>query len=131
MDNRFNISFDQARNVLVAVWSGYQNLETIKKGGEAILEAVKKHGCGNIINDNTNVKGTWSFAFEWAANEWFPSMVGAGLKSFAWILSPDTLANKAVMTVTQNMDTKKELINIFNPGAYTQAYNWIQDRNKQ
>ncbi len=39
------------------------------------------------MNDNTQVTGPWQEAAEWTAKEWFPAMINAGLRHFAWIFS--------------------------------------------
>jgi hypothetical protein len=86
-DDFINIHYDAARALLEVDWRGFQNMETVKRGGMKILEMLKENKCHKVLNDNTHVLGSWSEAADWASAEWFPMMENAGLQKFAWIYS--------------------------------------------
>ena len=60
--------------------------------GGTILDLLKKKKVVKVLNDNTLVTGPWQDAAEWTATVWFPDMIKAGLKHFAWVFSRDIFA---------------------------------------
>jgi len=56
---------------------------------------LQKFKVTKIVNDNSNVLGTWSSAVEWTGNTWFPMMEKAGLKYFALIYSNSVFSQLA------------------------------------
>ncbi|MEJ2882324.1 ATP-binding protein [Pedobacter sp. GR22-6] len=81
-------------------WTGFQTVEAVKAGGMRMLAMLEANATHKVMNDNTNVLGTWSEASDWAGQEWFPMMERAGLRYFAWVYSPSAFsrlsAEKAV-----------------------------------
>ncbi len=118
-DDTIAISYDYLNQWIYVDWRGEQNHQTVKEGCERMLEYLKSELCHKVLNDNTNVRGSWSDASEWVALDWFPRMANAGLKYFAWVYSPSTFSqlstnktlnlNKSVIAVTfQNIDTARK-----------------------
>ena len=60
--------------------------------GAIILDLLKQQRASKVLNDNTLVTGPWKDAAEWTATVWFPDMIEAGLRHFAWIFSPNLFA---------------------------------------
>jgi len=91
---------DSINEWLEVDWTGFQTVENVKAGGMKMLEMLSASGFHKVMNDNTNVLGTWSEASDWAGQEWFPMMEKAGLRYFAWVYSPSAFsrlsAEKAV-----------------------------------
>lgn len=94
------INQDNDNKWLEVDWTGFQTFDTVKAGGLKMIEMLKASGYQSVMNDNTNVIGSWSEAADWAGQEWFPMMEKAGLKYFAWVYSPSAFsrlsAEKAV-----------------------------------
>ena len=80
------ISYSTTHEWIYANWVGEQNLESVKKGCNQLLFAMQELGYRKVLNDNRGVMGNWSEAAEWAGCEWFPEMVEAGLRYFAWVV---------------------------------------------
>jgi PAS domain S-box-containing protein len=91
-DNNLSIKYNEAHKRLEVNWTGFQDMESVQKGCMMMLEYLKKHHCNRIVNDNTNVLGSWSEAADWVGNIWFPMMEEAGLTYFAHIFSPSTFS---------------------------------------
>lgn len=121
----YEVIYDAINKIVIAKWYGYQNLGSIRSGGMAILEAMKTYKCNVVVNDNTGVKGTWFFAFEWAENTWFPQLLNAGIKSFAWIMSHDKMSEKAAHTVINKLDPENLIVKIFKVGDIGAAIEWV------
>jgi PAS domain S-box-containing protein len=106
-DEHISVSYNKSKGRLDVDWKGYQNLESVKKGGLIMLEMLQKNSCSMVLNDNTHVLGSWAEAADWAGGEWFPMMEKAGLKYFAWIYSPSMFsklaADKSVDTAVGNV----------------------------
>ena len=99
-DTNITIVRSKENDWLEVDWTGFQTVEAVKAGGMRMLAMLKASGFQKVMNDNTNVMGTWSEASDWAGQEWFPMMERAGLKYFAWVYSPSAFsrlsAEKAV-----------------------------------
>ena len=83
------ISYDHLNEWLYADWQGDQGLMSVQQGGHDILRLLTQQRCQKVLNDNRNVTSMWSEAAEWAGKDWFPAMMGAGLRYFAWVYSPN------------------------------------------
>jgi PAS domain S-box-containing protein len=88
-------------------WIGFQNMDSVKAGCMEIYKAVEQYKVTRVVNDNTNVLGSWSDAAEWVGEVWFPKVEHAGLKYFAWIYAPAAFskmsANKSVEKSTSGI----------------------------
>lgn len=113
------ITFDEQNKILNCNWIGFQNKESIVKSGGDILNFLKKKGCAKVLNDNTQVTGPWQEAAEWTATEWFPAMVGAGLKHFAWIFSTNIFSELSAKKAMPSSDVVKSFNSI------TEAKEWL------
>jgi PAS domain S-box-containing protein len=98
--DHIHITYVEAGAYLYVDWIGFQNIETVKKGCMEIYKALQEYKVTKVVNDNTNVLGSWSDAAEWVGEVWFPAAEEAGLKHFAWIYAPAAFsklsANKSV-----------------------------------
>jgi len=94
-DEHIIVRYEKSKELLEVDWRGYQNLESVKNGGMVMLELLQKNDCKKVLNDNTNVLGSWSEAADWAGNEWFPMMEKAGLTHLAWVYSPSMFSRLA------------------------------------
>jgi hypothetical protein len=81
------ISYDKANRYMYCNWIGYQNKQSIMAAGAIILDLLKQKNVTKVLNDNSLVTGPWQEAAEWTSTVWFPDMIKAGLKHFAWIFS--------------------------------------------
>jgi hypothetical protein len=88
------VYWDSGNNWIYVDWRNRAKVETVKNGCEEILKLLKEKSCSKVLNDNSNVTGSWSAAAEWVAEDWFPRMISAGLKKFAWVQSPHSTLSK-------------------------------------
>ncbi|RZL17443.1 MAG: PAS domain S-box protein, partial [Pedobacter sp.] len=109
-DEHISVEFNRELRRLDVDWIGYQSLDSVQNGGMVMLEMLKKNRCSKVLNDNTNVLGTWSEAADWAGSVWFPMMEQAGLKDFAWVYSANMFsrlaAEKSVDIAVGNVTTQ-------------------------
>ena len=101
------ISYDPANSYIYCNWIGYQNKQSIINTGGIILDLLKQKGVSKVLNDNTLVTGPWHEAAEWTATVWFPDMIKAGLKYFAWIFSPNIFAELSAKMAMPGNDIVK------------------------
>ncbi len=97
------IFYDPQHKHLEANWIGFQNVDTVKAGGAEMLKILKSNNCRKVLNDNSEVKGNWSEAADWAGEVWFPMMEAEGLKFMAWIYSPSTFS---ALSAKRSVDVK-------------------------
>jgi hypothetical protein len=113
------ISYDPKYQYMYCNWIGFQNEESIIKSGMIILDLFRKHGYTKLLNDNSDVTGPWQEAAEWTSTFWFPQMINAGLRHFAWVFSPNifaALSAKKAMPVTDIVRSFK---------TYEEARDWL------
>lgn len=103
-NEKVTIVYNASKHRLEVDWTGYQNMESVKHGCMQMLEMLKVNKCVKVINDNTNVSGTWSEASEWAGKEWLHLMEEAGLRYFAWIFSPSAFAQLSARKAVDMME---------------------------
>jgi PAS domain S-box-containing protein len=121
-DSTIIIRYNDTSACLVVDWTGFQDLASVKAGCLKMLEMLRKNKCQKVMNDNSHVLGTWSEAAEWVGREWFPMMEKAGLKHFAWILSPSTFSQ---MSAQKSVDVKEGGVITQFFTAFSEAENWI------
>jgi hypothetical protein len=68
-------------------WMGLQSVETVREGGEAMLDMLRQTGCHKILNDNRELVGPWDNANDWVEQTWTPKMIASGLKYLALVVS--------------------------------------------
>jgi hypothetical protein len=113
------ISYDPIHEYVYCNWIGFQNKEIIMKSGQVILELFQKNGYTKSLNDNESVTGPWQEAAEWTSTVWFPEMIQAGLKYFAWVLSPNIFAELSARKAMPQSDVVK----LFT--SYDEAREWL------
>jgi hypothetical protein len=77
-------------------WIGYLTQDNVKTGALAYIEVVKEAGYSCVLNDNSNVLGSWEHSIEWVRNEWEPLAAKAGIKYFAFIVSQNSMTEETV-----------------------------------
>ena len=74
-------------------WQGYLTADNIKEGARAYTAALARSGFSCVLNDTRSVRGPWDHSMDWVINEWAPNAARAGLRHFAMISTPETLAD--------------------------------------
>lgn len=87
------IETDEENRWIFTDWQGYLTAENIKTGAEAYTDALAKSGFSCVLNDTRSVRGPWDHSMDWVLNEWAPTAAKAGLRHFALISTPETLAD--------------------------------------
>jgi hypothetical protein len=118
------ISFDPDTRIMFCRWIGHQSKEGIQESGAIMLRLLKDNKIQKILNDNTEVSGPWIDASEWTAGEWFPEIIEAGLRHFAWVLSTNIFAEISAKKAMPN----SEVVRSFH--SYTEAYRWLLHRDE-
>jgi anti-sigma regulatory factor (Ser/Thr protein kinase) len=124
-DEYITITHNEAANHLYADWTGYQKYESVKNSGLKILELVQHTKTIQLLNDNTNVLGTWSEAADWVAQELLPMLENAGLKFIAWIHSPSAFS-KLSAEKAADLSVGKVIIRFFTDRDA--ALEWLKDK---
>jgi hypothetical protein len=113
------ITYDPVNRYMYCNWIGFQNKQSIMNSGSIILDLFKQKNISKILNDNTQVTGPWQEAAEWTATVWFPEMIKAGLRHFAWIFSPNIFAELSAKKAMPAND----IVRSFN--GYNEARKWL------
>jgi hypothetical protein len=117
------VRYDPESKILHCRWRGKQTTEGIQKAAAIILKITQERKIEKILNDNSAVIGSWQDAAGWAAKEWFPNMIAAGLRHFAWILPTNIFAELSVKRAMAGME---DVVMTFDD--YDKAYEWLIKR---
>ena len=110
--DHIDIWHDVEGGFLYADWKGPQTVESVQQGCELILEQMIAHRLTKVLNDNTNVVGSWEAASHWVAKEFLPRAQRAGVCCIAWVQSPSRGSRRAANATA--MDARKpDLIHLF------------------
>lgn len=119
----FTSSFDNANGWVYNEWKGEVTVDEVIEACVVSIEYLEEQKSPKILNDNSQLKGSWDEANEWIAQNWMPRALAAGLKKFAHITSPDVFgALSAEELVTQAKDFE---MRIFNNRAEAKA--WLKE----
>jgi hypothetical protein len=119
VEKNLEISYDPVYKFLYCNWIGFQNKELIIECGGVMLKLLKEKKCSKVLNDNRFVTGPWQEAAEWTSTVWFPTMIEAGLKYFAWIFSPNIFAELSAIKAMP----ASHVVKSFND--YDEAREWL------
>lgn len=122
-DSSIDILLDPDTRILHANWKGYQSLNTGTQGCTHILDMMVRYQACQILNDNTDARGLWMGAAEWAAREWFPRMKDAGMQRFAWVYSPAKFSQISADTAMALLDPVEIGVRVFHDK--TDALAWL------
>ncbi|WP_181306848.1 hypothetical protein [Rufibacter sp. XAAS-G3-1] len=118
-----SLHLDVIHDILYVEWAGPQTEETAKDGCGKLLKHVVSTRAAKVFNDNTLATGIWSGAAEWEAKVWFPALYKAGVKYFAWVLSPELYSQLSTK------ETLKHTINdiiVLSFEEKVSAENWLK-----
>ena len=124
-DNWIEIEYDKEYRWIYTNWRNIQTLTSIMNGGNMMLKFLKEKGCSKVLNDNRLVQGAWTFASDYTENEWFPAMVGAGLRHFAWISPNDVFSQFSIDRLKTIQSTG--IIRLFDD--IEEAKEWLKNCN--
>ena len=96
-DTHIEVFHTPAQRKLVLIWIGTQTETSIKETGKKIIDLILEHSISLILNDNLHVQGSWDGAIEWTRMYWFPEIIKAGVRHFAWVLSDDVKARQTAL----------------------------------
>ena len=87
------IDTDTINRWILVDWIGYLTADSIKAGAQAYTDALAKSGFSCVLNDTRSVRGPWDHSMDWVINVWAPNAAKAGLKHFAMVSTPESLAD--------------------------------------
>jgi len=87
---------NQQDNWIHAHWHGRQTLVSIMDGGLTYVEMLREQPCPKLLNDHRDLVGAFTEANDWIEQVWTPLMIGAGLRYFAQVLSPDIFSQLSI-----------------------------------
>ncbi|MBF0423297.1 MAG: hypothetical protein HQL73_09930 [Magnetococcales bacterium] len=117
------VYWDNENHWIHVDWRNIPSDTTVKNGCEQMLHLLVHKQCSRVFNDNRNVIGPWNTAAQWVAEDWFPRMLTAGLKKFAWIQSANILSKfSARQSTAKNQET--DAIHLFDDEEA--AVHWLK-----
>lgn len=120
-----SVRADRENPWLYVNWHGHQNCDSVRKGCEYVLEKMALYKIFDILNDNTNVRSIWPGISVWLAGNWFPRMIEAGMKRFAWVHNPDAELQVSTDTTVALLDWQLcQYVRTFSMREDAQA--WLQ-----
>ncbi|AKQ45808.1 hypothetical protein TH63_09390 [Rufibacter radiotolerans] len=103
------ISRNSENSIVHARWFGPQSEETVKEGGQKLLELMSGKPYAKLLNCNREVIGSWDMALEWVQSEWAPQMRKEGLQYLAYVVPTSIYAIMTVESLIQRIDDTFEI----------------------
>lgn len=110
---------NQEKEYMYLHWCGFQTDKDIKQSGALILDIFKELPCDKILNDTKDVQGIWQISSYWTRDTWFPQMIQAGLKKFAWVFPNNIFAELSASKAIPNNDLVHKFI------SFEKAEKWL------
>jgi hypothetical protein len=121
--DNISVEVDMVNEWVCADWTGYQTKETVEEGCNYILEALQKFNLNKVLNINTHIHGDWKTSIAWITETWFPALIAAGMKKFAWIYSAEELSHFSADQTIKQVSAEYS-IRSFNNGE--EAKRWLK-----
>jgi hypothetical protein len=119
------ISVDIKNRWIHTNWVGYLTQDNIRAGAMAYTNAVKKHGFNCVLNDTSEVLGSWDHSLDWVLDEWASQAAAAGIKHFALITTPESFAGASASHFSNN--NKAFDVRVFDND--TNARSWLRQHS--
>jgi hypothetical protein len=81
--------YDEIERWMTGVWKGHVDQAEAMRGAEAYLRHATQHPCAYLLNDNSNLVGSWFESLEWLLHVWVPQAERLGLRYVAHIVQAD------------------------------------------
>lgn len=94
---------------IYARWYGVQSVETVKQGGQKLLDMLREKPCNKLLNSNKNVIGSWDMALDWVKSEWVPQAQALGLHYFAQVFPASYYATLTAGSLVQRINEDFEI----------------------
>lgn len=115
------IYHDTETNIIHADWVGYVTVNQVKEGCEQILKYIIQYNSKILLNDNRQIKGSWTQALPWLGDDFFPRLVQNNIKKIAYLYSPDKGAQYSVNRLLELNDQYQGQ----SFDDYKNAYEWL------
>lgn len=122
----FTLEYDKVNDWLYANWIGFVNVEEVIQGATKCLEAFEQTHCPNFINDNRLLTGPWNKANDWIATVWMPRALEAGLKNFAFVMSPNIFGELSAKELETHLENVGFVMKNFKD--FDLATEWMKNR---
>ncbi|MGD1843823.1 MAG: hypothetical protein ACFB10_00340 [Salibacteraceae bacterium] len=124
--NQVKIYLDEENNWIYLDWFGVVRNEWVIEGLELLYEAFVETKVGVILNDNTNLHGTWTGVINYIVSDWYPRSLKAGYRRAAFIYSSDVFTRFSVDALReQDLDSPIEQITV---NSMEEAKAWLKEQ---
>ncbi len=103
------IRADNASRFVHNHWRGMLSVDNVKQGATECLNMLRDTGYTQLLNDNTDIIGSWDEANDWIAETWMPQALALGLRQFAHILPPSIFGVTAAEQMRVRVGDKFEM----------------------
>lgn len=122
------VYWDSSNNWIYIDWRNQPSKQTVLNGCKEIHKLLISKNASCVLNDNRQITGTWVLASRWVAEEWFPQIIAAGLKKFAWIES--RVSTLSVVSAKRSADKNPTgIIRLFKDES--EAGKWLKEPNME
>ena len=105
-------------------WQGWANPTEFAAANEAITCALQEHHGSRALGDCRNMKAIQQSDQDWAAKEWLPRAISAGLTRMALVIAKSGLAQMNVENVIARVPGTKLAVGYFE--TVKEAADWLR-----
>ncbi len=118
------VYWDEDNQWIYTDWKNQPSVTTVKTGCEEMLKLLVEKKAAKILNDNSNIIGSWSASSQWVAEDWFPRIIAAGLKKFAWVQSKESTLSQISAKKSEEKNKDSDIIRLVKDEA--EGISWLK-----
>ncbi|WP_400191868.1 hypothetical protein [Hymenobacter sp. B81] len=123
-----DFNFFPNERTLYVRWHGHLTSKEVVRVAQASLPWVEQLHPLGMINDKRGTSGDWGEALTWLEFEWTPVVKANGLRSFAYVLDPDTPVSPGNAQTLEHLEQELELRTFYTVGP---AWRWMRQRTQR
>jgi hypothetical protein len=123
----YQIKYSQQNDIIYVEWFGKTTSFQFREGNETLIEKIREHNCGRVINDIRKLELISMEDQQWIIQDYLPRSVDAGFKVVAFI-NPEEVFNKlSVLTVLHSFEDLPLKSGFFD--TVEEAEGWVKSIN--
>ncbi|OWP63237.1 hypothetical protein CDA63_10305 [Hymenobacter amundsenii] len=122
-----DIQHSPERGLVYVQWFGNLTSREVVQVARSYLDIQTKLHNPLLLNDKRLATGDWSEAMEWLEYEWLPACIHAGLRTIAYVFSPDMHNQLASLDFYERVQQHLHLKLFYDMPA---ALQWLQQRSQ-
>ena len=125
------LTYEAANHWLRATWSGYVDPVEAMHGAEAYLAHAAHTPCPLLLNDNSQLRGSWFDSLDWLAEVWVPQAGRLGLRYVAHVVQADRHSDIIPRQLAKSVPFELQIFQDVADAQHWLRHCWERERQAQ